>query len=51
MEECKTVCLGKDCTAFFYQEHNNDAGCEGSPNGGYQICGYYYEESYEKLYK
>merc|ERR1712151_1404940 len=28
------------CTAFFYQEHPNSAGCELSPSNGYQICGF-----------
>jgi hypothetical protein len=40
LEGCQAECDRMGCTAFFYQEHPNDAGCPSSPSGGYQICGF-----------
>lgn len=40
LERCEAECSRIGCTAFFYQEHSNDAGCPSSPHGGYQVCGY-----------
>merc|ERR1711964_325108 len=39
LAECKSECTKIGCTAFFYQEHDNDLGCGvlGAPKG-YQIC-------------
>lgn len=41
LQRCKARCDSiSQCTGFFYQEHNNNLGCNTSPGGGYQVCGF-----------
>jgi len=50
LAECQEKCKKIGCTAFFYQEHSNNLGCNKAPNGGYQICGYTTEENFNPEY-
>jgi len=38
---CRTQCSRRGCTAYFYQERDDNLGCVSSPGGGTQYCGFY----------
>eukprot|EP00587_Corethron_hystrix_P001009 CAMPEP_0113303338 /NCGR_PEP_ID=MMETSP0010_2-20120614/3794_1 /TAXON_ID=216773 ORGANISM="Corethron hystrix, Strain 308" /NCGR_SAMPLE_ID=MMETSP0010_2 /ASSEMBLY_ACC=CAM_ASM_000155 /LENGTH=899 /DNA_ID=CAMNT_0000157315 /DNA_START=111 /DNA_END=2811 /DNA_ORIENTATION=- /assembly_acc=CAM_ASM_000155 len=50
LETCRGECDKKGCTAFFYQEHPNNNGCDSSPGGGSQICGFTDEKEFTKAH-